>query len=64
MRYNINDVFGCSERVPNNCPTFLERKIHRDFKNALISKNIVVVYGESRQGKTWTMNVIVLNNIV
>lgn len=55
MKYNIKDVFGCSERVPNNCPTFLERKMHRDFKNALMSKNIVVVYGESRQGKTWTI---------
>lgn len=53
--YNLQEVFGCLEQPPQNCPTFLERKVHREFLNALSSYNIIVVYGESRQGKTWTI---------
>lgn len=49
------DVFGCPECPPQNCPTFLERDVHRKFQNAIRSYNIIVVYGESRQGKTWTI---------
>lgn len=53
--YQLKDVFGCPEQPPQNCPTFLNRKVHRDFQNALAAYNIIVVYGESRQGKTWTI---------
>ena len=53
--YNLQAVFGCLEQPPQGCPTFLERKVHREFINALSSYNIIVVYGESRQGKTWTI---------
>lgn len=54
-RYNLMDTFGCPECPPQNCPTFLERDVHQKFQNALRSYNIIVVYGESRQGKTWTI---------
>lgn len=53
--YSLVDTFGCSECPPQNCPTFLERDVHRKFQNALQCYNIIVVYGESRQGKTWTI---------
>ncbi len=53
--YSLIDTFGCTEIPPQNCPTFLEREVHQQFKNALNSVNIIVVYGESRQGKTWTI---------
>ena len=53
--YSLVDTFGCSECPPQNCPTFLERNVHRKFQNALQCYNIIVVYGESRQGKTWTI---------
>ena len=54
-QYKLHDVFGCSERPPQDCPTFLERGVHRSFQEAIYSHNIIVVYGESRQGKTWTI---------
>ena len=53
--YSLIETFGCTEVPPQDCPTFLERAVHRQFKNALESYNIIVVYGESRQGKTWTI---------
>lgn len=53
--YSLMDTFGCPECPPQNCPTFLERDVHQKFQNAIKSYNIVVVYGESRQGKTWTI---------
>lgn len=53
--YMLIDTFGCTERPSDSCPTFLERKVHTQFKNAVQSYNIIVVYGESRQGKTWTI---------
>lgn len=54
-QYQLKDVFGIQEKVPANCPTFLEREVHKKFKQAINCYNIVVVYGESRQGKTWTI---------
>lgn len=54
--YDLNDVFGCGERIPAECPTFLEREVHQLFKNNIKSYNINVVYGESRQGKTWMVD--------
>lgn len=53
--YNMIDTFGCPECPPQDCPTFLERSVHQKFQNAIRSYNIIVVYGESRQGKTWTI---------
>lgn len=53
--YNMIDTFGCPECPPQDCPTFLERSVHQKFQNAIKSYNIIVVYGESRQGKTWTI---------
>lgn len=55
-QYNLQEVFGCTEQIPVNCPTFFERSIHKRFLNELQSNNIIVVYGESRQGKTWTID--------
>ena len=54
-KYSLIDTFGCTETPPQDCPTFLERQVHRQFRDALDSYNIIVVYGESRQGKTWTI---------
>lgn len=53
--YSLLDTFGCPECPPQDCPTFLERAVHQKFQNAIRSYNIIVVYGESRQGKTWTI---------
>ena len=53
--YSLIDTFGCTECPPQDCPTFIVRKVHRKFQNALQSYNIIVVYGESRQGKTWSI---------
>ena len=53
--YLLIDTFGCTEKPPTECPTFLERNVHTQFQNALKLNNIIVVYGESRQGKTWTI---------
>lgn len=53
--YSLMDTFGCPECPPQDCPTFLERDVHLKFQNAIRSYNIIVVYGESRQGKTWTI---------
>lgn len=61
--YDLQAVFGCLEQPPQDCPTFLERKVHKEFKNALTSYNIIVVYGESRQGKTWTIERYCSNQI-
>lgn len=54
-QYTLQEVFGCPEVPPQNCPTFLERNVHKEFQNALSGCHIIVVYGESRQGKTWTI---------
>lgn len=62
-RYTLRDVFGCPEQPPQDCPTFLQRNVHQDFQNALSSYNIIVVYGESRQGKTWTIEKYCSNQI-
>lgn len=53
--YSLYDTFGCPECPPQDCPTFLERSVHKKFQDAIMSYNIIVVYGESRQGKTWTI---------
>ena len=53
--YTLLDTFGCPECPPQDCHTFLERSVHKKFQNALMSYKIIVVYGESRQGKTWTI---------
>ena len=54
--FSLVDTFGCTEKVPQDCPTFIERNAHLLFKNDLQSYNIIVVYGESRQGKTWMVD--------
>lgn len=53
--YSLLDTFGCPECPPQDCPTFLERSVHQKFQHAIRSYNIIIVYGESRQGKTWTI---------
>lgn len=55
-QYRLRDVFGCGERPSKCCPTYFERKVHRKFQTELRNFNIVVVYGESRQGKTWMVD--------
>lgn len=54
--YSLIDTFGCTEKPPQECPTFLERGVHLSLVNALASQNIIVLYGESRQGKTWAID--------
>lgn len=56
QEYKLIDTFGCTERPSVSCPTFLERKVHTQFLNAVQSYNIIVVYGESRQGKHGRLN--------
>jgi endogenous inhibitor of DNA gyrase (YacG/DUF329 family) len=53
QHHDIRSVFGLLEQPPKECPTYLVRDVHKKFENALYSTNIIVVYGESRQGKTW-----------
>lgn len=62
QEYKLIDTFGCTERPPVSCPTFLERKVHTQFLNAVQSYNIIVVYGESRQGKHGQLNATVQIN--
>lgn len=52
-KYELNEVFGMQEKPPEKCPTFLNRSVHTQFRHALMSNNIIVVFGESKQGKTW-----------
>lgn len=54
-QYSLLDTFGCPECPSQDCPTFLVRDVHTKFQHAIMSYNIIVVYGESRQGKTWTI---------
>lgn len=52
--YSLEEVYGIVEIPPEDCPTYIERKAHRDFNYAVIhEKQHIVVYGASRQGKTW-----------
>lgn len=53
--YDVNDVFMCKEKIPPRCPTFVERDVLKKFSLAIRSNNIIVVYGESKQGKTWAI---------
>ena len=39
--YKLIDTFGCTERPSVSCPTFLERKVHTQFLNAVQSYNII-----------------------
>lgn len=61
--YSLLETFGCSETLPQECPTFLIREVHRQFESAMQMYNIIVVYGESRQGKTWTIEKYCPNQI-
>ncbi|MED1876953.1 ATP-binding protein, partial [Brevibacillus borstelensis] len=52
--YSLEEVYGIVEIPPEDCPTYVERKAHRDFNYAVKhEKQHIVVYGASRQGKTW-----------
>lgn len=54
MRYSLEDVYGVSERPPENCPTYIDRKAHKGFQYTVHhERQHIVVYGASRQGKTW-----------
>lgn len=35
QEYKLIDTFGCTERPSVSCPTFLERKVHTQFLNAV-----------------------------
>lgn len=37
QEYKLIDTFGCTERPSVSCPTFLERKVHTQFLNAVQS---------------------------
>ena len=53
--YTLEDTFGIQEKPTKRCQTYLVRPVHDTFKHAIMSTNIIVVYGESKQGKTWTI---------
>lgn len=44
-------------------PTYLERSVHQIFSNTISNTNIIVIYGESRQGKTWMIEKYCRNQI-
>lgn len=53
-QYSLEDVYGIGEIPPEDCPTYLERRVHKSFEYSVMhEKQHIVVYGASRQGKTW-----------
>lgn len=61
--YKLEEVFGMQEKPPQPCPTYLERSVHQIFSNTISNTNIIVIYGESRQGKTWMIEKYCRNQI-
>ena len=52
--YAINQVFDSScERPAPDCPTYLDRSVHAEFKILSSQQKHIVLYGASRQGKSW-----------
>ncbi|WP_298836714.1 hypothetical protein [Clostridium sp.] len=52
--FSLEEVYGVGEKPLNECPTFVERDIHNQFKYCVESEEVhIIVYGASRQGKTW-----------
>lgn len=52
--YSLDDVFGLGEKPKEDCPTYIIRDVHEQFQYLIEHDNgHVVVYGASRQGKTW-----------
>jgi hypothetical protein len=53
-KYTLEEVYGIGEIPPEDCPTYIVRTAHKDFSYAVQhEKQHIVVYGASRQGKTW-----------
>lgn len=53
-KYTLNQTFGQSDRIPDNCPTYVERPVHGMFRYSIEQRDKpVVVFGSARQGKTW-----------
>ncbi|ARU61819.1 hypothetical protein CBW65_12850 [Tumebacillus avium] len=52
--YSLEDIYGIGEVPPEDCPTYIERKAHKSFVYTVQhEKQHIVVYGASRQGKSW-----------
>lgn len=53
-KFKLEEVYGLGEKPLNECPTFVTRDIHNQFKYCIESEEShIIVYGASRQGKTW-----------
>ncbi|MGG3467349.1 hypothetical protein ABES02_07495 [Neobacillus pocheonensis] len=54
VEYGLEEVYGMGEIPPEDCPTYIERDAHQSFKYTVQhEEQHIVVYGASRQGKTW-----------
>lgn len=54
VNYGLEEVYGMGEIPPEDCPTYIERAAHQAFKYTVQhEEQHIVVYGASRQGKTW-----------
>lgn len=52
--FSLETIYGITEVPPENCPTYIERKAHKEFSYAVEHEKLhIVVYGASRQGKSW-----------
>lgn len=52
--YTLDQVYGLNEIPPSQCPTYIERSAHKEFAYCTTHEALhVVVYGASRQGKSW-----------
>ena len=52
--YKLQEVYGIDEKPSEKCPTYLVRDVHKIFKYFIENeKQHIVVYGASKQGKSW-----------
>lgn len=52
--YTLQQVYGIDEIPLKDCPTYVERDIHKEFKYLVENESQhIIVYGASRQGKSW-----------
>lgn len=52
--YSLEEVYGIGEKPLYECPTYISKDVHKHFQYSVKSeKQHIVVYGASRQGKSW-----------
>jgi hypothetical protein len=53
-KYTLQQVYGIEETPLKDCPTYVERDVHKEFKYLVENESQhIIVYGASRQGKSW-----------